>query len=181
MTVLIVQSGKHHGKSIPLPETQIVIGRDETCQIRVDSYEVSRHHCSLKTSPGGLVARDLGSRNGTFLNDVRIEKETILNPGDSLRVGPMSFRLSAEAEEKQKSPAGKKNSAPPATDDDIVSWLSSEQAAKDETGFGDTTILEKKPADSATTKDKPKKEFKSIAHEAADIIRRHWEMQAKDE
>jgi pSer/pThr/pTyr-binding forkhead associated (FHA) protein len=119
MTELIIQSGKHRGKRLALPNAQVIIGRDATCQIRVESEEVSRHHCSLRNAPEGLVVRDLGSRNGTFLNDFRIEAEAVLKPGDTLRVGPMQFQLPGRAE-----PRGPEATPPPGkparlTEDDM--------------------------------------------------------------
>ena len=71
----------------------MLIGRDETCQIRLASSEVSRHHCVLKPTPEGILARDLDSRNGTFLNESLMEDETLLKPGDILRIGPIMLQV----------------------------------------------------------------------------------------
>ena len=90
MFELIVQSGKHQGKCLQLPsEGEVIIGRDELCQIRLASSDVSRHHCVLKMTAEGIVARDLDSRNGTYLNETLMEEETLLKPGDTLRIGPI--------------------------------------------------------------------------------------------
>src|SRR4029077_16019496 len=93
MYSLIVQSGKHKGKKIELPDKEVIIGRDETSFIRMTSTEVSRQHSSLTATDKGLLVRDLGSQNGTLVNDVRIESETLMQPGDRLQIGPIAFEL----------------------------------------------------------------------------------------
>ena len=178
--VLIVLTGKYKGKRVKLTDAETVIGRDESAKIRVATQELSRQHCLLIVSEAGVLVRDLGSRNGTFINGMPIAEETLLKPGDTLTTGPMTFEL-----EGGESPSSKKSTAPASakkgkadpktTDDDIASWLT------DETSEGlsasDTTILsgKPKPAVAPVTPKPPKREFKSVAEEAEDIIRRHLE------
>ena len=116
MIELIVQSGKHQGKCLRLPsEGEVIIGRDELCQIRLASNDVSRHHCVLRMTPDGVVARDLDSRNGTYLNEILMEEETLLKPGDILRIGPIVLQVPGAPAIPERA----------ASDDDIASWLSS--------------------------------------------------------
>src|SRR5580658_10371681 len=136
MFELIVQSGKHQGKCLSLPsDGEVIIGRDELCQIRLASSDVSRHHCILKITADGIVARDLDSRNGTYLNETLMEEETLLKPGDTLRIGPIVLQVPG-------APAAPDRNA---SDDDIASWLSSSEniAATEgaEAASGDTTII----------------------------------------
>ncbi len=175
MIELIVQSGKHQGKRLRLPdEGEVLIGRDETCQIRLASSEVSRHHCVLKPTPEGILARDLDSRNGTFLNESLMEDETLLKPGDILRIGPIVLQVPG----------------PPATnlrasDNEIAEWLSQEgisgSSDSGESAPGDTTIIPRPAAldtpvpPPAPHRESSPRQFRSVADEAADIIRRHWE------
>jgi predicted component of type VI protein secretion system len=183
--VLVVLTGKHKGKRVRLAEGETIIGRDAAVKIRVATHEVSRQHCLLLVSDDGVLVRDLGSRNGTFINGIPIAEETMLHPGDTLTTGPMTFEL--EGTESGKKPLsglssiGKPKNDPKASDDDIANWLT------DDTSEGisssDTTIQTGRPkvAEPASTaiipmaaKPKtPKKEFKSVAEEAEDIIRRH--------
>jgi len=181
--VLIVLTGKHKGKRVRLTDAETVIGRDETSKIRVATHEVSRQHCLLILTSEGVLVRDLGSRNGTFINGIPIAEETILNPGDSITTGPMTFEL--EGVEGDKKPAAaiplastsaksKKDSK--TSDDDIAGWLTDETS--DGLSTSDTTILtgRPQPAVAAPARLKPpKREFKSVAEEAEDIIRRHLE------
>jgi pSer/pThr/pTyr-binding forkhead associated (FHA) protein len=172
MIELIVQSGKHQGKRLRLPDDgEVLIGRDEGCQIRLASSEVSRHHCVLKTTPDGILARDLDSRNGTYLNETLMEDETLLKPGDILRIGPIMLQVPGAPEVNVR-----------ASDNDIAEWLSQEgisgSSDSGESSPGDTTIIPKidaaPPAPSAPRESSPR-QFRSVAEEAADIIRRHWE------
>jgi hypothetical protein len=69
----------------------IVIGRQEGCKVRIPSSAVSRKHCRLEMINELLAVEDLGSANGTYINDVRIEEQSYLKPGDVLRCGPFRF------------------------------------------------------------------------------------------
>lgn len=84
---LIVASGKNQGKEIPLPGKQFLIGRGEGCQLRPASERISRKHCAILVSDGRVVARDLGSTNGTTVNGTRISGDKDLKNGDKLNVG----------------------------------------------------------------------------------------------
>jgi predicted component of type VI protein secretion system len=207
MAELIVQSGKHQGKKLKLPaDAEVLIGRDEKCQIRLASSDVSRHHCAIRQTPEGLIARDLGSRNGTYLNEVLMEDEVLLQPGDRLRIGPIVFQVPGAKMELPTSPTSATSPEPPASDDDIAAWLSSESIRAPDglvAGSGDTTVIPKLPPadhDSAEHptvpkeiphkeplhKDaahprEPQRQFRNIAEEAADIIRRHWELVKAEE
>ena len=183
MHVLIIQSGKHKGKKVKLADPEIIIGRDEEARIKIASSEVSRQHAILIPTDDGVLVRDLGSRNGTFVDGVPIQGEVLLRPGGSLSVGPLSFELAgAEGVKKPPLPKGslKKPNDPKLSDDDIASWLAEEGALPS----SDTTIVSSRDAEkprpvaaeaARAEPPKKKKEFKSLAEEAADIIRRHRE------
>ena len=68
-----------------------VIGRAPEVDIRLDSPRVSRHHARVSLGDTGITIEDLGSRNGTFVNETRIEGPTLLQSGATLRIG--GFRL----------------------------------------------------------------------------------------
>jgi hypothetical protein len=177
MIELIVQSGKHQGKHLRLPsDGEVIIGRDETCQIRLASSDISRHHCMLRVTPDGVVARDLDSRNGTYLNETLMEEETLLKPGDILRIGPIVLQV----------PGAPVRTTRRASDDDIASWLSTSETLSTTEGIdaspGDTTIIPRPAAldhdepetPAPASRESPQRQFRSVADEAADIIRRHW-------
>jgi len=187
MSDLIIQTGKHHGKKLKLPDAEVVIGRDETCRIRLASDDVSRRHCLLTPTADGLTVRDLGSRNGTYVNETLIETETRLEPGDQLRIGPMTFQISGRKSDRARAApfARPGQLSDSASDADIAAWLSDEEESFNP---GETTIVSNKPqptAPSPPTTQTPvgnleKRDFESVAAEAADIIRRHWESVGQD-
>jgi pSer/pThr/pTyr-binding forkhead associated (FHA) protein len=79
---------------IPICGTKLIIGREEDCHVRPESEFISRHHCALLLDDYTLRVRDLGSKNGTFVNGCRIDAaETILLHDDVVAIGEMTFRI----------------------------------------------------------------------------------------
>jgi len=78
------------GKRLSLPSNVTVIGRRSSCDLQVPLPIVSRKHCQISEVDGQLRIRDLGSRNGTYLNGERVG-EAVLEAGDSVRIGPLTF------------------------------------------------------------------------------------------
>nr|MCU0636220.1 FHA domain-containing protein [Gemmatimonadaceae bacterium] len=64
----------------------VVIGREAACDLPIADPEVSRRHAELSADPDGLRVRDLGSRNGTFVNGVQVTDARLM-AGDTLAVG----------------------------------------------------------------------------------------------
>lgn len=91
--VLVVASGIYAGKEIAIAGNQFVIGRDEDCNLRPASPAISKKHCAVYYKDGEPFVRDLGSTNGTFLNDQQVEGERALVEGDKVRVGPLDFTV----------------------------------------------------------------------------------------
>lgn len=86
--VLIIIRGNPQGKKYVLNKDQLVIGRDKDTDVALNDGNVSRKHAVIKRSPnGGFTLQDLGSRNGTFLNDVKLEYATGLNKEDMIKIG----------------------------------------------------------------------------------------------
>jgi pSer/pThr/pTyr-binding forkhead associated (FHA) protein len=74
-----------------LKQKETIIGREKGCKIRIPSSSISRQHCRLAAINDVLTVKDLGSSNGTFVNEGRIGELSYLKPGDVLRVGPYRF------------------------------------------------------------------------------------------
>ena len=68
------------------------IGRAKGANIIIDAPLVSRVHCRLEAGKDGIDVTDLSSTNGTFVNDKRVDRATLVN-GDRLRVGRVELIL----------------------------------------------------------------------------------------
>jgi hypothetical protein len=71
-----------------------IIGRAPTCDCLVTDDCVSRVHAELRREPDGWLLRDLGSRNGTRVNGIRVIEPVEVRPGDRVNLGGASYRLS---------------------------------------------------------------------------------------
>jgi pSer/pThr/pTyr-binding forkhead associated (FHA) protein len=69
------------------PDRTIVIGRSPSCDLPVPSTRVSRRHAWVHPEGSKYAVADLGSTNGTFVNEQRVNGDRILLPGDQIRVG----------------------------------------------------------------------------------------------
>lgn len=88
-----------------------VIGRSKLASIKVQTTVVSREHCEIFERNGNLFVRDLQSSNGTFVNDVKIEKPTELTADDLLTVGPVTMRAVQESSVDEGKPSARENPA----------------------------------------------------------------------
>jgi len=80
------------GQEFPLYEEGTILGRGKTCDITIPGTHLSRNHAELVLVDGQLQVKDLGSANGTFLNEERITEATA-RPDDVLRMDVYSFRI----------------------------------------------------------------------------------------
>jgi pSer/pThr/pTyr-binding forkhead associated (FHA) protein len=78
---------------IPL-DRGVVVGRDRRCDVRIESFYVSRRHCRLALDGDRVLVFDLGSTNGTRINGRRIG-EGVLRPGDELSIAHCRYHLDA--------------------------------------------------------------------------------------
>jgi pSer/pThr/pTyr-binding forkhead associated (FHA) protein len=91
---LRVLTGDSSGESIEVTQGKLVIGREVDYHLQRESPFISRHHCVLLLDDYTLRIRDLGSKNGTFVNGRRIVGgETILLDGDVVAVGEITFQV----------------------------------------------------------------------------------------
>jgi pSer/pThr/pTyr-binding forkhead associated (FHA) protein len=188
MFVLVVQSGKHLGRRVKLPAGDVIVGRDEESRVRIASSEVSREHCRLIVEADHVRVIDLDSRNGTYVDGVPIAEETVLHSGSTLTVGPMTFKLEggsgAPVVRKPAEVAVARTSEERAkqglSDDDIASLLSDDfgaVSASDTTVHGeDSVVIGETPArPTPLPTSRPRRDFKSVAEEAREIIRLYRE------
>lgn len=91
------------GGRCTLPEGEHVIGRDADATVVLDSPSVSRRHARILIGANRATLEDLGSKNGTHLNEKRVRTPEPLEDGDKLRVGAvaLTFRILASAASTQ--------------------------------------------------------------------------------
>lgn len=82
--VLLEGVGPQSTDLVP-PET--LMGRDASCHVAIPDASVSQRHARIYHSDGEWYVEDLGSTNGTFVNDRPLTRPVILRPGDTLAVG----------------------------------------------------------------------------------------------
>jgi hypothetical protein len=80
---------------IALPDQSITIGRGVECDCHLTEPSISRRHAQLRRDGERWLLSDLGSRNGTRLNGMRVAEETEVRPGDHLSLGGVRYRLGA--------------------------------------------------------------------------------------
>lgn len=97
MPALIVLQGPSAGQRVDITG-ETALGRAENNFLQHDT-EVSRRHAVVRSGPEGLTIEDLGSSNGTFVNDQRIEGSTPLSTGDVVRLGQVTLEVEVEARE----------------------------------------------------------------------------------
>jgi hypothetical protein len=79
--------------ALPDAEGRVTLGRSRECDCVLAEASVSRRHAELRREGARWVLRDLGSRNGTRVNGVRLLDEAEVGPGDRVSFGDARFRL----------------------------------------------------------------------------------------
>ncbi len=90
---LVQIHGPELGKKYTLLDLEFSIGREEGNHIVVDLDNVSRRHARILRHQGRMFVQDLGSTNGTYLNDQEVMQPTLLRSGDLLKVGGAVFKF----------------------------------------------------------------------------------------
>src|SRR5260370_979640 len=130
LSLIVLTAGKSAAKAIPITLSQFIIGRDPQCNLRPASPMISKRHCALLIKGGKVFIRDFDSTNGTFINNDPVKGEREIKHDDTLRVGPLEFKVVLEI----ATPVNKPTPAPvPARtastqdDDDVAAMLLSLQ------------------------------------------------------
>jgi len=162
---LVVIGGKNAGRAIPVTGPEFVIGRAEGCQLRPQSDRVSRRHAAIRVKEGAVTVEDCGSKNGTLVNDEKIEGEHRLKTGDHLKVGNLEFEVQLEVSVGGKKKPKVKNvqeavarTVESAAEDDmdISAWLEGDDGT--DSGFRPQIVFRTKAEDAEEKKAAKKKE-----------------------
>jgi DNA-binding NtrC family response regulator len=114
---LRVVDGPDRGLEIDLPPIGVVIGTERSCDVVLTDSFVSRRHCSISPTAAGFSITDLGSKNGTVIDGVAVQK-VVAPPGVALRIGKTLVQLM---------PADEVLDIPPSTNDHFGALLGGSQ------------------------------------------------------
>lgn len=89
---LVVINGADLGKRYVLAQTSTVIGRSSKVDIQVDEESISRSHAVIDNYGDTVIARDLESTNGTYVNDLPIREKRLID-GDQIKIGRTIFKF----------------------------------------------------------------------------------------
>lgn len=92
MAKLVVLSAGMTGRTHELNVDKTTIGRVEDNTFQISEPSVSSHHCEILLRGAEVLVRDLESTNGTFINGEKV-RESVLKPGQVLRLGQIEMRL----------------------------------------------------------------------------------------
>ncbi|MCB1039968.1 MAG: zinc-ribbon and FHA domain-containing protein [Acidimicrobiales bacterium] len=86
--LLVVTRGPNTGSEFALEHVITTAGRHPDSDVFLDDVTVSRRHAEVeRTASGAVVVRDVGSLNGTYLNQQRIDTDTPMSNGDEVQIG----------------------------------------------------------------------------------------------
>lgn len=91
-TLLVQASGDKRPRTVRLAAS-MTVGRAPECEIRLDDTYASQQHARLYAKNEHWFVEDLGSTNGTFVNDQKLAAPAMLQPGDKVRVGQTVMEL----------------------------------------------------------------------------------------
>jgi len=90
-------------REFALNAERTVIGRKNDCDVRIPLSEVSRRHVELRIEKNRIVARDMGSANGTYVNNKKVS-EVELSAGDHIIIGPVVFTVQIDGQPSEIRP-----------------------------------------------------------------------------
>lgn len=95
---LSIRSGEQTGRVVQLTGERFVVGRDNDCNLTLPDEKISRKHASFtRHADGRVFVQDLGSTNGTFVDEQRITGPVELTGNEQVRVGDTMMIYSAQA------------------------------------------------------------------------------------
>jgi diguanylate cyclase (GGDEF)-like protein len=89
---LVVIYGHELGRKHGLDSPSLTLGRSNKCDIQIDQESVSRAHSKITNAGRSVRIRDLGSTNGTYVNDELVEERTLVD-GDFIKIGRTIFKF----------------------------------------------------------------------------------------
>lgn len=123
-------------REVPLRAGTALVGRESDAQIRIPASGVSRRHCEFEVRGSDIILRDLGSRNGTFVNGEKVV-ERALAAGDAIAIDEVVFVLRVDGSPARIDTAARERALPGgagAGSDDSEFGLGGPSAGKSDPG-----------------------------------------------
>jgi len=92
-TVVVRDESGKKVESVPLRDGAVQVGRAEACHVRIGDRYASQFHARLYPKNGSWYVEDLGSTNGTYLNQQRVSGSAEVQAGDHIRIGKTVLEL----------------------------------------------------------------------------------------
>jgi ABC transport system ATP-binding/permease protein len=118
---LLITKGPRTGEKISLSTSPFIIGREASIEVQVHLENISRKHLRVSKGDSGYIIEDLNSSNGTYVNEVRIEKPCQIKDGDCIALGP-DFEMRAVIPIVQQGDATAFMPPPAGTDKTLVGF-----------------------------------------------------------
>lgn len=93
MIQMILTGARFENQSCELPNGTWTLGRSQENQIVIRDESVSGRHCELLVYGSEVIVRELGSRNGTFVQGIRVKAQSGIRHGDEVRFGAVEVRF----------------------------------------------------------------------------------------
>ena len=90
---LLVVGGELNGSIFDLNPGEATVGRNPDCTVPLDFHGISRKHFTLTVEDSKVLLTDLGSANGTYLNNKKLETPTVLKGGDMIKLGAIALKF----------------------------------------------------------------------------------------
>ena len=97
---LVLLEGVRRIREVGITGAEVVIGRHKDCKLRIIAKDVSRRHCVIRNYGDRVTLSDLGSTNGTYVNNRPVMGERWLQFNDEIQIGCAVFRLEEGAAAK---------------------------------------------------------------------------------
>jgi pSer/pThr/pTyr-binding forkhead associated (FHA) protein len=127
--ILEIVEGSQAGRQLPL-DSVVDVGREPSLPLHLDEdTQVSRRHARIAQQGGQVVVEDLGSTNGTYVNDQPISSPRALNPGDKVRIGLTVLELRTRQQVAARPSAVQVSPQLTAVGNDVLQYVPENQLA----------------------------------------------------
>ena len=90
---VVIRMDGQKPRTVRVASDSLVIGRAPECELAIDDTYVSQQHARVFAKTGAWYVEDLGSTNGTFVNEQRLSSPAMVQAGDEVRVGTTVMEL----------------------------------------------------------------------------------------